>query len=52
MTQHIYDKAKILNDHGPQSRDPDNKMFWMREYGYKYKMSNLQAAMGSRSWKE
>ena len=21
-------------------------MFWMRDYGYKYKMSNLQAAMG------
>ena len=21
-------------------------MFWMRNYGYKYKMSNLQAAMG------
>ena len=37
-------RARILNDHG---RDPkDNKTFWMREYGYKYKMSNLQAAMG------
>ena len=40
----ILEKAKILNDHG---RDPkDNKTFWMRDYGYKYKMSNLQAAMG------
>jgi perosamine synthetase len=38
------EKAKILNDHG---RNPkDNKVFWMRDYGYKYKMSNLQAAMG------
>jgi len=37
-------RAKILNDHG---RDPRiGKTFWMEEYGYKYKMSNLQAAMG------
>jgi perosamine synthetase len=40
----VLQRAKILNDHG---RDPrDNKTFWMKEYGYKYKMSNLQAAMG------
>lgn len=40
----VYERAKILNDHG---RNPkDNKAFWMRDYGYKYKMSNLQAAMG------
>lgn len=42
----VYEKAKILNDHGRNPKDPDNKMFWMRNYGYKYKMSNLQAAMG------
>ncbi len=42
----IYEKAKILNDHGRNPKDPDHKTFWMREYGYKYKMSNLQAAMG------
>ena len=42
----IYEKAKILNDHGRNPKDPENKMFWMRNYGYKYKMSNLQAAMG------
>jgi len=42
----IYERAKILNDHGRNPKDPENKMFWMREYGYKYKMSNLQAAMG------
>ncbi len=42
----IYEKAKILNDHGRNAKDPENKMFWMRDYGYKYKMSNLQAAMG------
>ena len=42
----VYEKAKILNDHGRNVKDPENKMFWMREYGYKYKMSNLQAALG------
>lgn len=40
----VWERAKILNDHG---RDPKlNKTFWMKEYGYKYKMSNLQAALG------
>lgn len=40
----LIERARILNDHG---RDPkDGKAFWMRDYGYKYKMSNLQAAMG------
>ncbi|HXB91439.1 MAG TPA: DegT/DnrJ/EryC1/StrS family aminotransferase [Puia sp.] len=40
----VYERAKILNDHG---RDPKvDRTFWMEEYGYKYKMSNLQAAMG------
>jgi len=42
----LYEKARILNDHGRNAKDPDNKMFWMRNYGYKYKISNLQAAMG------
>lgn len=42
----VYEKAKILNDHGRNPKDPENKMFWMRDYGYKYKMSNLQAALG------
>ncbi len=37
-------RARILNDHG---RDPKiGKTFWMQEYGYKYKMSNIQAALG------
>jgi len=44
--QTIYEKAKILNDHGRNAKDPENKMFWMRDYGYKYKISNLQAALG------
>ncbi len=42
----IYEKAKILNDHGRNPKDPENKPYWMRDYGYKYKMSNLQAAIG------
>ena len=42
----VFEKAKILNDHGRNPKDPDNKMFWMRDYGYKYKISNLQAALG------
>jgi perosamine synthetase len=44
--QATYEKAKVLNDHGRNPKDPENKMFWMRNYGYKYKMSNLQAALG------
>jgi perosamine synthetase len=40
----LIERAGILNDHG---RNPKiGKTFWMEEYGYKYKMSNLQAAMG------
>lgn len=42
----VYERAKVLNDHGRNPKDPENKMFWMRNYGYKYKMSNLQAALG------
>jgi perosamine synthetase len=40
----VFERARILNDHG---RNPKvGRTFWMDEYGYKYKMSNLQAAMG------
>lgn len=42
----IYKNVKVLNDHGRNSEDPDNKPYWMRNYGYKYKMSNIQAAIG------
>jgi perosamine synthetase len=38
----LYERAKFLNDHG---RDP-NVTFMIKELGYKYKMSNLQAALG------
>ena len=40
----LIERAKILNDHGRDAKV--GKTFWMAEYGYKYKMSNLQAAMG------
>lgn len=39
-------KIKVLNDHGRNSEDPDHKPYWMRDYGYKYKISNIQAALG------
>ena len=42
----LSEKVRILNDHGRNPKDPENKIFWMRNYGYKYKISNLQAAMG------
>lgn len=42
----MYKAAKVLNDHGRNSEDPENKAYWMRNYGYKYKISNLQAALG------
>ena len=33
----LYERAKVLNDHGRNPKDTENKMFWMRNYGYKYK---------------
>lgn len=40
----LFEKIKILWDHG---RNPvTGKMFWVEEIGYKYKMSNIQAALG------
>ncbi|MHC4396961.1 MAG: DegT/DnrJ/EryC1/StrS family aminotransferase [Planctomycetota bacterium] len=42
--QSLFEEVNILADHG---RNPkSNKMFWMERIGYKYKMSNLQAALG------
>lgn len=45
------ERVKILNNHG---RDPKknndepgtNRVFWMDELGFKFKMSNIQAALG------
>jgi len=38
----LFEKAKNLNDHG---RDK-NIQFWINQIGFKYKMSNMQAAFG------
>ena len=39
-----FERASILHDHG---RDPKiDKVFWAEKIGFKYKMSNLQAALG------
>jgi|TARA_B110000902_G_scaffold235553_1_gene280970 perosamine synthetase len=40
----LFEKACVLHDHG---RDPKiKKVFWAEKIGFKYKMSNLQAALG------
>jgi perosamine synthetase len=39
----IYKRASFLADHG---RDKTDRNFWFVEIGYKYKMSNIQAALG------
>ena len=44
--EEVYKKVRVLNDHGRNPEDPENKPYWMRNYGYKYKISNLQAALG------
>jgi perosamine synthetase len=40
----IFKNASVLNEHGRDSNL--NKTFWMEKIGYKYKISNLQAALG------
>jgi perosamine synthetase len=40
---YIYNRCMILRDHG---RIPGDTLFQNMEVGYKYKMSNLQAALG------
>ena len=40
--QNLYERAKKIWDHG---RDP-SKAFWIDEQGVKFKMSNVQAAIG------
>ena len=40
----LFEIASILLDHG---RDPKiKKLFWAERIGFKYKMSNIQAALG------
>lgn len=40
----IYEKARVLNNHGRHATQA--KQFWADEIGYKYRMSNLDAALG------
>lgn len=42
--EEIYNKALMLSNHG---RNPDQEnQFWAEEAGFKFKMSNIQAALG------
>ena len=40
----IYEKVRVLNNHGRHATQA--KQFWADEIGYKYRMSNLDAALG------
>lgn len=40
----IYEKVSILNSHGRNPKNP--KQFWCETIGFKYKISNIQAAIG------
>ena len=40
----LYEKVSNLNSHGRNPKNP--KQFWAETIGFKYKISNLQAAMG------
>lgn len=42
--QELYEKVSILNAHGRNPKNP--KQFWAETIGFKYKISNLQAAIG------
>ncbi len=41
---HLYEKVLTLSNHGRERST--GKQFWATEVGYKYKMSNIQAAIG------
>ncbi len=40
----LYDKVLTLSNHGRNAKNP--KQFWAETVGYKYKISNIQAAIG------
>ena len=44
LLEQLYKKVLTLNNHGRGLRQ--NKQFWADEIGYKFKMSNVQAAIG------
>lgn len=41
---HLYDRVCTLNNHGRGKKQA--RQFWPEEIGYKFKMSNIQAALG------
>ena len=42
--EEFYNKVQILNSHGRNPKNP--KQFWAETVGFKYKISNIQAAIG------
>lgn len=45
QSEDLYEKLIVLESHG---RDPKiSKQFWCEKIGYKYKMSNIEAAIGT-----
>jgi perosamine synthetase len=42
--QHLYEKVVTLNNHGRSAKE--TRQFWPETVGYKFKMSNIQAALG------
>jgi len=42
--EELYETVQTLNSHGRSAKNP--KQFWCEMIGYKYKMSNIQAAIG------
>lgn len=45
----LYEKVSMLNNHGREKNE--KKQFWASDVGYKFKMSNLQAAIGCAQMK-
>ena len=43
-SESLYEKVTILNSHGRNPKNP--KQFWAETIGFKYKISNIQAAIG------
>lgn len=43
-SKELFDKISILESHGRDPKVP--KQFWAEKVGYKYKMSNIEAALG------
>lgn len=44
QSKELYEKLQVLESHGRDPKVP--KQFWCEKVGYKYKMSNIEAALG------